>query len=303
MSIDNSISFPLDKDLQKVKTSLDEFAEITMRILDYLSNIVSGYEQKNDYKIYFSEIAGTKKFIRPINKELFIENKKDFADSYQDLKIILNNIKSKEDQFSINDKLIIDTTFYTIQQTIGAGLDLLLNQNSARKHVGNRFEELIKIIFTEIGIANKKLVLQIPYETDEDTEIYKCEIDLILSPYKSVRSTSTSLDVREIVVSAKTTSKDRMSKIFIDKILLERFVEHSQKVIGIFFNDVQRKENKNISFTLVSGLFMVYSKFLTQLEGIYYFDLPPIAKNLPFSNYMKKFSELITHDIRNLLAS
>ena len=81
-----------------------------------------------------------------------------------------------------------------------------------------------------------------------------------------------------------------MGKIFIDKILLERFVGHPQKVIGIFLNDVQRKESNNISFTLVSGLFMVYSKFLTELEGIYYLDPPPIAAKKPYSDYMKRFS-------------
>ena len=94
-----------------------------------------------------------------------------------------------------------------------------------------------------------------------------------------------------------------MGKMFIDKILLERFVEHPQKVIGIFLNDVQRKESDNISFTLVSGLFMVYSKFLTELEGVYYLDPPPNAIKKPYSDYMKRFSELITTDLSKLLTS
>jgi hypothetical protein len=94
-----------------------------------------------------------------------------------------------------------------------------------------------------------------------------------------------------------------MGKMFIDKILLERFVGHPQKVIGIFLNDVQRKETSNISFTLVSGLFMVYSKFLTELEGIYYLDPPPNATKKPYSDYMKRFSELITTDLKILLSS
>jgi len=109
--------------------------------------------------------------------------------------------------------------------------------------------------------------------------------------------------VHEIVVSAKTTSKDRMVKMFIDKILLEKFIGHPQKVIGIFLNDVQRKESENISYTLVSGLFMVYTELLTELEGIYYLDIPPVAKKFPHSNYIKPFSELITNDLKNLFAS
>lgn len=169
--------------------------------------------------------------------------------------------------------------------------------------VGNRFEELIKAVFTEIGVVNKKLVLQIPYETDEGSKTYKCENDLILSPHEKVQSTANSLDEFEIVVSVKTTSKDRLGKMFIDKILLERFVDHPQKVIGIFLNDVQRKEDNNISFTLVSGLFMVYTKFLTKLDGIYYLDPPPNASKKPYSDHMKRFSELITTDYKALFSS
>lgn len=202
-----------------------------------------------------------------------------------------------------SEKDCIDRTVYTIQQSIGAGLDLLVAQNSARKHVGNRFEELIKAVFTEIGVVNKKLVLQIPYETDEGSKTYKCENDLILSPHEKVQSTANSLDEFEIVVSVKTTSKDRLGKMFIDKILLERFVDHPQKVIGIFLNDVQRKEDNNISFTLVSGLFMVYTKFLTKLDGIYYLDPPPNASKKPYSDHMKRFSELITTDYKALFSS
>lgn len=293
---------PLDKDLQKVKRNITEFGEITQRVLQYMPNVLSSSEEKNDYIIYSSEIAGTTKYIRPINKKLFLINSENFRLNFRKLQHIFHKIKT-EAEIDDTDKDIIDKTIYTIQQSIGAGLDLLVNPNSARKHVGNRFEELIKVIFTDIEVANKKIVLQIPYETDEGVKTYKCENDLIISPYDEVKSSSKSLDEKEVVVSVKTTSKDRMGKMFIDKILLERFVEHPQKVIGIFLNDVQRKEKDNISFTLVSGLFMVYSKFLTELEGVYYLDPPPNACKKPYSDYMKRFSELLTTDLKNLLTS
>jgi len=291
---------PLDKDLQLPKRTLAEFGEITKRVLYYLPNVLSGIEEKNNYKIYSSQIAGTTKFIRPINKNLFLQNPEDFAQFFKSLSEVFRKVKAGSTILD-EERDIVDRTIYTIQQSIGAGLDLVVNPNSARKHVGNRFEELIKVIFTEIGVANKKLVLQIPYETDEGLKTYKCENDLILSPFQKVRSTVDSLDEKEVVVSVKTTSKDRMGKMFIDKILLERFVQHPQKVIGIFLNDVQRKENNNISFTLVSGLFMVYTKFLTKLDGVYYLDPPPNASKQPYSGHMKKFSDLISDDLKVLL--
>lgn len=293
----------LDSDLQGKKNDLSEFVVLTKSILNYLPAVLTSFKDKDDYRIYLNEHAGVRKFVRPINTKLFLPNPETFQVKYSQFSSILYKIRNGERSFTKNELQTIDQTLYTIQQSIGAGLDLLVNPNSARKHVGNRFEELMKCVFTELGIANKKTVLQIPYETDEGTKMYKCENDLILSPFDQVKSSSKSLDINEIVVSVKTTSKDRMSKMFIDKILLERFVKHDQKVIGIFLNDVQRKEEDNISYTLVSGLFMVYTNFLTELEGVYYLDPPPNARKPPYSRYMKSFSELITSDVWKLLAS
>lgn len=291
---------PLDKDLQKSKNTLDEFYCIAKRVKEYMPNVLSHSVDKNNYTIFVSEIGNSKKYLRPINKTLYIDNQEKFEVAYSLIKDTLLKIKSKEVNFSDLEKGNINSFLYTIQQSIGAGLDLLVDPNSSRKHVGNRFEELIRVIFNEIGIINKRIVLRIPYATDEGEKIYKCENDLILSSKEKVNSTSECLDESEIVVSVKTTSKDRMGKMFIDKILLEKFVHHPQKVIGIFNNDVQRKKNNDISFTLVSGLFMVYTQFLTQIEGIYYLDPPPTALKEPFNKHMKHFSELITKDIFQL---
>ncbi len=293
----------LDKALREKKSNLFEFGELTKRVLHYLPNVLSDYNEKRGYRIYSSELAGTTKFVRPINTSLFCFDPDQFTSNLSELGKTLRKIKQRKLSFSDSEKENIDKTLYTIQQSIGAGFDLLVSGNAARKHVGNRFEELVRAIFSEIGIANKRTVLQIPYDTGTGQKIYSCENDLILSPYREVKSSSTTLDEKEIVVSVKTTSKDRMGKMFIDKILLERFVGHEQKVIGIFLNDVQRKKTDNISFTLVSNLFMVYTKFLTKLEGVYYIDPPPNANKTPFNEHMKPFSQLITNDIFKLLSS
>ncbi|WMJ75475.1 hypothetical protein RCC89_20270 [Cytophagaceae bacterium ABcell3] len=292
----------LEQDLQRKKNTLQEFKDITLRVLNYLPHVLSSSEKKGDYLIYSSIIAETKKYLRPINYKLFINNPDRFSEGFEKLLEVNRKIKSHHLTFSSEEKNTINSVLYTIQQSIGAGLDLLVNPNSGRKHAGNRFEELIKVVFSEIGIPNKRVVLKIPYETDQGVKNYVCENDLILSP-EGRSSSSTSLDENEIVVSVKTTSKDRMGKIFIDKILLERFVKHKLKFIGIFLNDVQRKEQDNISFTLVSGLFMVYNKFLTPLDGVYYLDPPPNAQKEPYNAHIKPFSELITTDLTTLLST
>jgi hypothetical protein len=153
----------LAEDLQTSKKTITEFADITIRVLNHLPNVVSNTLIKNDYKILTSNIAGTTKFVRPINKNLFIENSQNFKLAFDRVLLVLEKIKTKKTSFSKTEKELIDSTFYTIQQSIGGGLDLFVNPNSARKHVGNRFEELIKVVFSEIGVSNKKMVLQIPY--------------------------------------------------------------------------------------------------------------------------------------------
>ncbi|MFW6019671.1 MAG: hypothetical protein ACOCPM_03745 [Bacteroidales bacterium] len=293
----------LGKDLTQKKYSITDFADLTKRVLNHLPDVLSSYEEKNHYRLYVAQSGNTIKYVRPLNQKLFIADPNKFSEAFDKYSTITSKIRNKKKKISEKEKQNIDSVLYTIQQSIGVGLDLFVNPNSARKHVGNRFEELIKAIFTDLDIQNKRLVLQIPYKTDEGEKIYKCETDLILSPYNQVQSTNKSIDKKEVAVSIKTTSKDRMGKIFMDRILMESFVNHKVKMIGIFLNDVQRKEKDNISYTLISGLFMVYTRFLTELEGVYYFDPPPNASKSPYSNHMKSFSELITKDIWELLSS
>jgi len=93
-----------------------------------------------------------------------------------------------------------------------------------------------------------------------------------------------------------------MVKIFMDKMLMERFVDHPVKLIGIFLNDVQRKENKGISYTFVSGLFMVYTKFLTKLEKVYFVDMPPISRETQYEEIIAPFSYFLLQDAKRLVS-
>lgn len=148
---------PLDLDLRLQKKSIIEFEEISVRVLEYLPNVLSSYKEKNGYRIHSSIIAGTTKFIRPINQRLFIYSPTEFRSKFKEFQNLFVKLRNKNSTWTNYEKEVIDSTIYTIQQSIGAGFDLLVNPNSARKHVGNRFEELIKSIFIEIRIAKKKL--------------------------------------------------------------------------------------------------------------------------------------------------
>jgi len=291
----------LAEDLKIQKKSLTEFKDITERILEYLPNVINEEKEYRNYKLCSSNIAGTRKQIRPFNNDMFLREAKDFADKYEVFLIILENLGNDKRSFNEEDYQIVDKIIYTIQQALGIGLDLFVESNSARKHVGNRFEELIRVLLFAINISLKKIVINIPYETDEGEKFYKCETDVVVSPFDEVRSNSKNIDPNEIIISLKTTTKDRMPKIFIDKILLENFLQHPVRVVGISQNDIQRKGNDKVSYTFVSNLFMVYTKFLVQLEGYYYLDRPSRAYESPFNQYIFPFSRFLLDDIWQLL--
>ncbi|NQT64461.1 MAG: hypothetical protein HQ556_15980 [Candidatus Marinimicrobia bacterium] len=291
----------LKEDLQRRLTTFDEFKSLTLRVLDYLGAVVSEKSVHGEYTLMSSTIAGTTKQIRPYCTSLFLDDQKMFLQSFAEFMKILNWLRSNK-SYNLNfQPKTIDAVLYTIQQSIGMGMDLSVEPNSSRKHVGNRFEELIKTLFDEIGVAAKKVVLNIPYKTEEGKKHYKCEIDLVISPHEEVISNSSNLHIDETVITLKTTTKDRMPKIFIDKILMERFVGHQVKVVGISLNDIQRKQMDKVSSTFVSNLFMVYTEFLTELEGYYYLDMPKRALESPFSNHIQNFSTFLITDLWELL--
>jgi hypothetical protein len=294
----------LSEDIKIAKNDLQQFYDIALRVLHYTPDVLNEEFEYNSYIICSSSVAGTKKSIRPFKKDLFIRDVTIFNSKYQNFIDIIEKLKNGVRDFESSEFILVDSVIYTIQQSIGIGLDLTVEPNSARKHVGNRFEELIRAILTALKISNKRVVLSIPYDTDEGKKYYHCEMEIIISPFDIVRSDSQDIDSNEIVISLKTTTKDRMPKIFIDKLLMERFVGHPVRVVGISQNDVQRKDDgatAKISYTFVSNLFMVYTRFLTQLEGYYYIDPPARALQEPFNQYIFKFSKFLLTDLWKML--
>jgi hypothetical protein len=292
----------LIEDLQTPRHNLKDCFELTKRVLNYLPDVISETNEVKGYLIFTSSIAGTIKYARPVNKYLFLSTIDCFEQQIKYFEKILLKVKRKSTTIEMQEYETIDKVTYTIQQSVGIGLDLLSTPNSARKHVGNRFEELIRLIIFSIGIPNKKMVFKIPFVTDEGEKTYSCETDMVFSPFSDVKSTASEIHEKEVVVSLKTSSKDRMGKIFLDKMLMQKFANHPVKVIGIFLNDVQRKGQENISYTFVSGLFMVYTQFLTQLEGVYYIDQPPKTKESPLNKHVSSFSKFIVEDIWKYLS-
>lgn len=297
------------QDLHSPKKELSDFYDVAVRVLQHMPNVISETIESRGYNLCTSLVAGTSKTVRPIRNDLFISDDEKFTTQYGLFVDLLQQLNEGDRKDITEDSyILIDKVTYTIQQSLGAGLDLLDNTNSARKHVGNRFEELLKAIITKLGIANSKIVFNIPYQTDDGGKNYRCETDVLISGHDDILSDTGNIHPDEIVISSKTSSKDRIGKIFIDKLLLQEFTGNQNiKVVGIFLNDVQRAtrkkdKSKTISYTLVSGLFMVYTQFLTQMEGVYFVDPPPNAFKNPWNNHIFTFSKFVIDDVWNMIA-
>jgi hypothetical protein len=109
------------------------------------------------------------------------------------------------------------------------------------------------------------------------------ELDLVFSRNKAIITSETRLiHPSEVVGSVKTTSKDRIDKIFLDKYLLTRLLGRDIPVIAIFLHDVQRARKGNsifgINSTFKSNHFLGYTVALNRLDGVYYVDPRPVME-------------------------
>ena len=111
----------------------------------------------------------------------------------------------------------------------------------------------------------------------------------------------------KIIGSIKTSSKDRLSKIFIDKFLYSKLSETTIPHVAVFLHDVQRtkacSENKyQIGATFLPGHFKGYTIKLNPLDGVYYCDIRPnMQTEAVLKDHIKTFDHLLIEDIWEFL--
>ncbi len=109
----------------------------------------------------------------------------------------------------------------------------------------------------------------------------------------------------EVVGSVKTTSKDRLDKIFLDKYSLTRLIGRDIPVVAIFLHDVQRALKGNsifgINSTFKSNHFLGYTVALNKLDGVYYVDpRPEMTVNARLREQIFDFQQFLVRDIWTL---
>ena len=217
-------------------------------------------------------------------------------------KELLKLLKSAKDIHANNSEQrnILLNSVYTIQQSIGAALDGLPagRSNTARKLNGDLFENFIRLIIKEIGVGCRAGVVQVPVVVNgEKLFDMSYQHDLLIEDENKIK----------VIGSIKTSSKDRIDKIFIDKFLYTKLTETLIPHIAVFLNDVQRKNTRReneygINSTFLPSHFKGYTVKLNPLDGVYYCDIRPNMKTeVILKDHIKTFDYLICEDIWKFL--
>jgi len=281
--------------------SLKGYIEFCSEYLDYISEnlqatIVS--QNENHYRFYQYKREGNFQITRPINSNLMYDAKS-FAKTSKEYLKILKSIKTLDRKDNAVRQIINNST-YTIQQSVGSALDGLPagQSNTARKLNGDIFEHFIRLIIREIGIICNAGVIQVPVVVAGEPQFnMSYQHDLIIEKDNDVK----------VIGSIKTSSKDRIDKIFIDKFLYNKLTEKATPHIAIFLNDVQRKNTKReneygISATFLPGHFKGYTVKLNPLDGVYYCDIRPNMRTESIlKDHIKTFDNLLIEDIWKFL--
>ncbi len=251
-------------------------------------------QNENHYRFYQYKKEGNFQITRPINSNLMYDAATFAKTSKEFLRVLqtITTINKKDESI----RQILNNSTYTIQQSVGSALDGLPagQSNTARKLNGDLFEHFIRLIIREIGITCYSGVIQVPVIVEgEPVFNMSYQHDLIIEKDNDVK----------VIGSIKTSSKDRIDKIFIDKFLYNKLTEKDTPHIAIFLNDVQRKNAKKeneygINSTFLPGHFKGYTVKLNALDGVYYCDIRPNMKTeLILKDQIKTFDNLLIDDL------
>ena len=273
----------------------------------HLTRIVSP-SQSNYVFFQYGEDFGHK-ITRPLNSNLFVESPNElkamfnrFANFLADLKKHGGEISDQKGVGGYIESKEINKVVYTIQQAIGSTSDSFDIPNQSRKRAGQLFERMIKLIIQEIGLECEPRTVNIPIPGYPGYKM-PYELDLVFSRNKAIVTSETKyIYPSEVVGSVKTTSKDRIDKIFLDKYLLTKLLGMDVPVIAIFLHDVQRAQKGNsifgINSTFKSNHFLGYTVALKKLDGVYYVDpRPEMATNERLREQIHDFQQFLVTDL------
>jgi hypothetical protein len=278
-------------------TNIENYRDFCLEFLDFISqagSIQADIVARNEPQYHFFQFKNKAFTIsRPVNYDLFY-GAKEAENKIEKFLGVLRNVRGSDTK---ENRDIVNRAVYTIQQTIGCALDGLPvgASNRARKVNGDLFEHFIRLILQRVGIECTSGVFHVPIKVDHDEFPMSYQHDLIIKSGELVK----------IIGSVKTSSKDRLDKIFVDKFLLAKLTGKDIPHVAIFLNDVQRKgkhPNYGINATFLPGHFKGYTIKLNPLDGVYYFDIRPnMLTESILKNHIRRFDNFLFTELWTLL--
>ena len=265
-----------------------EFAKYYLEFIETELQAKLVAKNENNYCFFQYRRDGEYNITRPVNSELFFKlaEYENVAPDFEGILINIRDIKDdKETRRNINNFI------YTTQQTIGCALDALPSSktNTSRKVNGDLFERLMQMIIRQLGFTIDSETLSVPVPKSMEKMNYQNDIEIKADG--------------EIVAigSVKTSSKDRIDKIFLDKLMYNRLTNTNTPHFAIFLHDVQRagkEPNYKTGQTFLTGHFKAYTIGLNPLDGVYYCDLRPIMKTDDLlKEHIKSLDYLLCEDV------
>lgn len=165
--------------------------------------------------------------------------------------------------------------------------------NITRPVNGDLFERLIQLMIKKLGFHVDSEILKVKIPDSNETMKYQNDIEIKINGEIAA------------IGSVKTSSKDRIDKIFLDKLMYNQLTRTKTPHFAIFLHDVQRagkEPNYKIGQTFLTGHFKAYTIGLNPLDGVYYCDLRPIMKTDGLLNrHIKSLDCLLCEDIWNFV--
>ncbi len=232
MTLQQLVNIATDK---KQFESLEDYADYGLRYLEFIKTqlqavIVS--QNERNYRFFQYKKDGTFNVTRPINADLMLS-----LDVFEQKKHVFLSVLRHIRESTVNtpsNRQLLNNFIYTAQQSIGATLDALpaARSNTARKINGDLFERFIRLIIKETGVDVSSGTIAVPVIVNgKELFTMNYQHDLIIQVDACTKA----------IGSVKTSSKDRLDKIFVDTFLYNRLTERNTPHFAVFLNDVQRK--------------------------------------------------------------
>lgn len=271
--------------------TIDKYIDFTKYYLEFINTELQATivaKNENNYSFFQYRRDGEYNITRPVNNNLYLP-----LEDYEALsKIFVNTISNiKKNKLSNTERKNLNKFIYTTQQSIGCALDALPSSktNTSRKINGDLFERLIQLIIKQLGfiIDSETLPVTIP----NSTEIMNYQNDIEIKVNNEIVA----------IGSVKTSSKDRIDKVFLDKLMYNKLTQTNTPHFAIFLHDVQRagkEPDYKIGQTFLTGHFKAYTIGLNPLDGVYYCDLRPImTTDKLLKEQIKSLDYLLCDDI------